>query len=675
MPETGGFVDRLARDDGRSARTLVGIGALLGAGSAFLFYRAMPAGPAALGADSIGLTFALWVAGLAIAAIGAGSIRMASDPDIESATLSVRTMLLALTAGVGAATFFLGIALLYQWADPLFRLIREGDREEAWKVFVPLVATVGGLGIMFAGLQAVRSAERRDQTLRRAIYGFNAFLTGFLLFAVLLVGNVIAYLKLPATIDTTQSAIYSISDRSKQILADIDRPTRLLVFMEGVDPEVQALVNLCREHQPKITVENLTTMQPNRIRELAKTFPQLTENTEGILIVYGDEKAENAAFIRSRDLITEDADPGSREIKRKFMGELKLMNELSFLMGGKDKPVVYFSQGNGEADINDRSKPQGYGNIVDKLQRRNFEVKPLKLDALGTTVPDDCRILVIAGPKQTLPPAAVDAVRAYLEKGGKLVALFDIDVNRGDKEIPLTGLEGTLAAAGIDVSRERVQTVPTENTDIRSMDEALVRVDPASAGTPLGGPFKNMVFQFFGCRVVRPAKTPPAPGGFRATPLLSTSDQTLVWTETDPQVNGLQTLQLMQRDPKARERLSPAPLPVAMTASESPRGMPGQAPPAEKPRIAVFGDATFLVNAVGGSRSEGAAVMFDLFAGTLDWLRERPTNIGIEPRVAATYDLTPGAMNNETTLKFLPLLVGVVGVFGLGLGVWLVRRQ
>jgi hypothetical protein len=43
--------------------------------------------------------------------------------------------------------------------------------------------------------------------------------------------------------------------------------------------------------------------------------------------------------------------------------------------------------------------------------------------------------------------------------------------------------------------------------------------------------------------------------------------------------------------------------------------------------------------------------------------------------VAATYDLTPGAINNESTLKFLPLLVGVVGVFGLGLGVWLVRRQ
>src|SRR5207302_9963874 len=117
------------------------------------------------------------------------------------------------------------------------------------------------------------------------------------------------------------------------------------------------------------------------------------------------------------------------------------------------------------------------------------------------------------------------------------------------------------------------------------------------------------------------------------------------------------------------------PLTIAVMVSESPRAMPGASAAPEKPKLVVFGDATFVSNALGGRSGEAFSIMFDIFAGALDWLRERPTNIGIEPRMAATFELNPEAQLKETQLKFLPLLVSVIGVVGLGLGVWLVRRQ
>src|SRR5262249_15133105 len=155
--------------------------------------------------------------------------------------------------------------------------------------------------------------------------------------------------------------------------------------------------------------------------------------------------------------------------------------------------IVYFTQGSGEADINDRTKPLGMGLITEKLQRRNFDVRPLKLDPLNSTIPDDAKIIVIAGPKQTLPPNAVDALKAFLDKGGKLVGLFDIPESaRPEKEMPPTGLEGALAGFGVEVTKDRIQSVPFLRGGESSTDDVLVVVDAAAEMTSLAVPFKNI---------------------------------------------------------------------------------------------------------------------------------------------------------------------------------------
>jgi ABC-type uncharacterized transport system len=677
----GGLVGWLAGSRGGSGRVMLLLAALLAAGAAYFFYVAAPWGQQIVGTDSLSLSVALWLAAGALAFVIAGVRQLGSAPPEEYRDSAARITLLSIVGVVGAATFLLGLTLLYQWGDIVTKLLREGDRTDAWKVFVALLAIIGGLAVMFVGLQVVRGDERKAVGIRRAVYGFNAFLTGFLLLAVLIVANVIITLKFPSVIDTTKGGVYSISDRSKQILKELDKPTKVYLIMDNEDvvyPDVQSLLLICQQQNPKLIVENVSQMQSNRVRELARTFPQITEQTAGMLVVYGDEKSENASFVRARDLMSQDSDPmGGGGAKRKFLGEVKLMNELSFLIGGKDKPVVYFTQGSGEMDVNDRTKPMGMGFISDKLQRRNFDVKPLKLDPLNATIPEDAKIIVIAGPKQTLPPNVVDALKAYLDKGGKLLALFDIsEGNRTDKEMPATGLEGVLSTYGVDVTKERVQTFPVRGLDLSSTDETFVMIDPAAESTPLAAPFKDMQMQFFGCRVVRAMPNPAGQTPYRAIPLLTTLDRLPVWAESDLQANGVRTAQAMATDKKlAEQRLAKEPLPIAVIVTESTRALPGAAPNPEKPKLAVYGDATFVSNALGGRSGEAYSVMFDLFAGTLDWLRERPTNIGIEPRMAATYELTPDAQLKETQLKFLPLLVSVVGVLGLGLGIWLVRRQ
>ncbi len=58
---------------------------------------------------------------------------------------------------------------------------------------MPILALVGGLGLMFASIQIGRGMERQNQRVRLLIYGNNAVLMSLLLLAVLVIPNVLAY--------------------------------------------------------------------------------------------------------------------------------------------------------------------------------------------------------------------------------------------------------------------------------------------------------------------------------------------------------------------------------------------------------------------------------------------------------------------------------------------------
>jgi hypothetical protein len=88
--------------------------------------------------------------------------------------------------------------------------------------------------------------------------------------------------------------------------------------------------------------------------------------------------------------------------------------------------------------------------------------------------------------------------------------------------------------------------------------------------------------------------------------------------------------------------------------------------------MAVFGFASFITNP-RLDETRGVAAFFDFFAGTLDWLREKATNIGIEPRQYKNYMLEQST--SAFRLVFLPGILALVCIVGLGAGVWVVRRR
>lgn len=659
-----------------SGQVLLIVGAILGGLTGWMLYASGPWTsrvteelPANVPLRLTGIYLAL----VALTLIFGGGWQIFSDTAEDRKPLAARVLLLTFSAIFGAGLFVLGLALLYVWGDTLTNLLRDGEREGAWRVLLGLAAIVGGLFIMFAGLQSVRADERRIIGIRRYIYGFNAFLTAFLLLAVLTVFNVLWYLKVPASIDATQSRLFTLSDRTKQVLSELTEPVTVYLIMDSrraAYHDMQNLLTRCQEVTPKLTFENVASFEKQRIEDLVKRFPRISDEPQGMLIVVNND-SDRSAYVPMTQLTSRDMNPmGGGGGTERFLGEQKLINELTFLLSGKQKPVIAVMQGFGEPDLNDQTGRGGLGKLREKLQIRNFDVQPLKLDIISPQIPENTNVIVIAGPKQTYPATVADALKKFVDAGGKLFVLVDVvPVARTETSLPSTGLEQLMTAHGIDITKDAIFCVlGIENQGLMPTDRIFVQVSANAMNQPIVAPFKNDQLSFFSCRLVRPLPDVNNPS-IRTQVLLQTMEGLPVWTESNPQIEPRQTFNLMAKDINERKKRLTENLPLMLAVTETPRPLPGGPPPTEKPKMVVFGDSTFVTNL----RAE--SVEFDLFISSLEWLRERPANIGIEAKEYQYYRLDGSVLPNLNRVVYLPLLFACIIVLGLGVGVWLVRRQ
>src|SRR6185436_16280583 len=102
--------------------------------------------------------------------------------------------------------------------------------------------------------------------------------------------------------------------------------------------------------------------------------------------------------------------------------EQALTNALIKVLTGAARKV-YFTQGHGEKD-SASSDRGGYSTVVEQMKQDNFGVEPLVL-IQQKTIPDDATILVIAGPTTDFFPPEIEALNAYVAKGGKVLVMLD----------------------------------------------------------------------------------------------------------------------------------------------------------------------------------------------------------------------------------------------------------
>jgi ABC-type uncharacterized transport system involved in gliding motility auxiliary subunit len=125
-----------------------------------------------------------------------------------------------------------------------------------------------------------------------------------------------------------------------------------------------------------------------------------------------------------------------------FKGEESFTGALLELTSGS-AVTVYFTEGHGEKQI-DTDQPGGYGSVKLLMERERYTVKALKLYE-KEKVPDDCNVLVVAGPVKGFTDKDIAKIRAYLAQPNK-GALFLVDIH------PQPGLKELLLEYGVEWS-------------------------------------------------------------------------------------------------------------------------------------------------------------------------------------------------------------------------------
>jgi ABC-type uncharacterized transport system involved in gliding motility auxiliary subunit len=450
-----------------------------------------------------------------------------------------------------------------------------------------------------------------DQANRRQLVKTGTLSAGVLLLAALLV--IVNYFgwKYYKRFDWTSSQLYSLSDKTKNVLKGLDKDIDFIVFMS---PEQQRdlyqptneLLQRYGAASRRVHVKFLDLEKhPLEAQSLSQ---QYGVTTQGVVVASGKDKR----VISSADLADIDSTSGEPRITG-YKGEQLFTSAILQLSEGR-KPKILFTTGHGERSLDDQGG-SGLALAQQVLGRDNFDLSEWASLGKGA-VPPGTDLLVIAGPSGSFVQPELDAFSAYLNNGGRMLVLLDPTLAPAGAGGGLvrTNLEGWLARYGIkagqDIVVDPTATLPffgPETIFIKSYGDHPITKAFAGAGVPVL------------TSLVRSMAAGSAPG-VKVTELMRTSPQG--WGETD----------LAHLDRAGKDAADVAgPVAVGVVA-ESTLTAPGK----KAMRLAAIGDSDFAGNQLLQANQANAL----LLANTLNWLVEREALLGIPPKKTEQVRLT-----------------------------------
>jgi ABC-type uncharacterized transport system involved in gliding motility auxiliary subunit len=467
---------------------------------------------------------------------------------------------------------------------------------------------------------------------RQARYGTLSSVSVLVLLAILVAINYIGK-RQNKRWDLTANKQFALSDQSRNVLSKLDTPLEIKVFAQEPDfPRYQDRLKEYTYASKRLAVEYI---DPDKKPTIAK---------ENAITQYGTIVFN---YKGRSERVTSDS-------------EQDITNGIIKVVTG-EKRKVYFAQGHGERDTT-ASDRDGYGTIGKALGDENYAVDKLVLAQQGS-VPDDATVVVVAGPRTDFFPPEIEALKKYLDKGGK--ALLMLDPPEKANSPPLKNLIALAHDWGIDVGNDIVVDVSGMGRLIGT--DASVPVAASYQSHPITQNFKLLTAYPLARSV-----TPVSGGvnGHIAQGFVETSPRS--WAETD--IKSLLTTGKVSLDESTGDKKGPITIAAAVSATVTDTPKPSDAPkPSEdtskrETRVVVFGDSDFAANSALGIQGNR-----DLFMNTVGWLSQQENLISIRPRDPEDRRITLTA-TQQANITWVSLLVIPGAIFGAGIYNWWRRR-
>jgi hypothetical protein len=481
--------------------------------------------------------------------------------------------------------------------------------------------------------------------LRRLTIGLTVLVGVLSMLAIVVMLNYLGnrhFVRIHVTDDPRQQ----LSPMSRQVLLGLTDEVQVIVFFEP-DPTgtlysaVKALLTEYALLSPQLKVEYLDyRTNPGRAAQLKDEF-NLPATGSDLIIFAGRGRHK---IVHEKELADYDLGgilEGQAARRSSFNGEALFTSAI--LSVSEASPVrAYALIGHGEHDLESNDATHGYSAFARLLQEKNIEVTSLNLST--RPIPEDCELLIVAGPRYSIPKIELDQISGYLNAGGRALILL---INPVRPNVRKSGLESVLydwnLSVGDDLVIDRAQSKTAA---------AEVLLTSSFGNHPIMRPLHQARLGLVTPRSVRTRVDASGTDGIHLAELIFAGKEGLAYTDT---MGGV----------AAGEVNGPIPLAVAVEKGT----IAGVSPDRGSTRMVVVGESIFLGNTLMNWEANR-----DFASLTVNWLVDRSHLLQLGPRPLQEYriSLTQAQMQMA---NWLLLAVFPGSVMLLGVLVWFRRRN
>lgn len=375
-----------------------------------------------------------------------------------------------------------------------------------------------------------------------------------------------------ARLDLTANRRYELAPATRKALAELPGSLRMTLYYEALDPRTRRIRMLLRE---------FARAGPVELRE--RVLDEAAEDVERFEIAFSNS-------------VVVELGPRFEVVERPTEGSLL---EAILLLSTPPRTVLDVPRGEGEGNLS-RDDEGGYAGLAHALRAEGYRLRE-RVSAGHPEVPEDTGAVLLLAPERDLRPEAYDALRRYLEGGGRLVALLEPGAP--------PGLVGLLEDFGFGLP-EGVVVDPASGP----VDGAPPGVNPIAfvyAQHPVTRGLNSDRMTFFAIARAVLAARKPTPAD-RLEALVYTSPRAWISPDVEAIVRG-----------------ALPPRPAAVRVERTTLAAAGRFPRAGgTARVVVFGDSDFASN-----RYLRALYNLDLVLNAVHWATEREVDITLRPKV------------------------------------------
>jgi len=446
-------------------------------------------------------------------------------------------------------------------------------------------------------------ATNTSVAAQQARFGATAGLYTVVVLAILVAVNYLG-VRFNKPLDLTSNKRFTLSQETQKIVGNLKQDATITYFDTSRNfDQAKGILDRYKNLSSKIHVEYVDIRRdPVKARAAGVRYA-------GTAVVETDNRKEEAKSVDEQG------------ITGAFLKISKGVRKVCFVSGSKEHAL-------------DQTDGTGLSQFKSFLDRDNYQAQSITL-LDKTAVPEDCKVIIVAGPRGDYTANEVSALKNYVQGGGRAAFFLDPPLDMRSEHIPENApLANMLAEWGVTLDKDLV----LENTALTAIygpeNPPINNYEDHPIVSDLKGSYTIMP-------ISRSLEVKSA-GKSTVTKLFSTSADAVALTD-------LSATRIRLDDPKNKK--GPFILGAAGTYDTGKAGDNG--------RFVVIGNSGFLSN-----DTIATAVNRDLAVNIVNWLSSDEDLISIRPKEPEDRKLDPRGVNITlySDVFAFPLLIIVAGV-------------